>query len=42
MILLALYFSFKLEQRVVDDDLHLHEEHIPSYLNARAEADREE
>jgi hypothetical protein len=42
VILLALYFSFKLEQRVVDDDLHLHEEHIPSSLKARAEADREE
>jgi hypothetical protein len=42
VILLALYFSFKLEQPVMDDDLHLHEEHIPSSLKARAEADREE
>ena len=42
VILLALYFSFKLEQPVMDDDLHLHEEHIPSSLKARAEADRDE
>jgi hypothetical protein len=41
VILLALYFSFKLEQPVMDDDLHLHEEHIPSSLKARAEADKE-
>jgi hypothetical protein len=39
VILLALYFSFKLERPVMDDDLHLHEEHIPSSLKARAEAD---
>ena len=42
VILLALYFSFKLERPVMDDDLHLHEEHIPSSLKARAEADRDE
>jgi hypothetical protein len=42
VILLALYFSFKLEQPVMDDDLHLHEEHIPSSLQARADADRDE
>ena len=42
VILLALYFSFKLEQPVMDDDLHLHEEHIPSSLKARAEANRDE
>ena len=41
-ILLALYFSFKLEQHVMGDDLHLHEEHIPSSLKARAEADKDE
>ena len=41
VILLALYFSFKLEQPVMDDDLHLHEEHVPSSLKARVEADRE-
>lgn len=41
VILLALYFSFKLERPVMDDDLHLHEEHIPSSLKARAEADRD-
>jgi hypothetical protein len=42
VILLALYFSFKLERPVMDDELHLHEEHVPSSLQARAEADREE
>jgi hypothetical protein len=42
VILLALYFSFKLEQHVMGDDLHLHEEHIPSSLKARAEADKDE
>ena len=42
VILLALYFSFKLEQPVMDDDLHLHEEHIPESLKARAAADRDE
>jgi hypothetical protein len=42
VILLALYFSFKLEQPVMDEDLHLHEEHIPSSLKARAEADKED
>jgi hypothetical protein len=30
VILLALYFSFKLEQPVMEEDLHLHEEHVPS------------
>jgi hypothetical protein len=42
VILLALYFSFKLEQPVMDDDLHLHEEHIPASQKARTEADRDE
>jgi hypothetical protein len=28
-ILLGLYFSFRLELPVIEDDLHLHEEHIP-------------
>ncbi len=41
VILLALYFSFKLERPVMDDALHLHEEHIPEYLRARTEADQE-
>ena len=27
--LLALYLSFKLEQPVIEDELHLHEEHLP-------------
>ena len=30
VILLALYFSFKLETPVIEEALHLHEEHIPS------------
>jgi hypothetical protein len=30
VILLALYFSFKLERPVMEEGLHLHEEHVPS------------
>jgi hypothetical protein len=30
VILLAVYFSFKLEQPVMEEDLHLHEEHVPA------------
>jgi len=30
VILLALYFSFKLERPVMDEQLHLHEEHMPA------------
>ncbi len=30
VILLALYFSFKLERPVMEEDLHLHEEHVPT------------
>lgn len=30
VILLALYLSFKLERPVMEDDLHLHEEHVPA------------
>jgi hypothetical protein len=30
VILLALYFSFKLETPVIEEELHLHEEHVPS------------
>jgi hypothetical protein len=30
VILLALYFSFKLERPVMDEGLHLHEEHLPA------------
>jgi hypothetical protein len=29
VILLAAYFSFKLEKPVIEEDLHLHEEHVP-------------
>jgi hypothetical protein len=32
VILLALYFSFKLEQPVIEEELHLHEEHLPRGL----------
>lgn len=32
VILLALYFSFKLEKPVIEDELHLHEEHMPRGL----------
>jgi len=30
VILLALYFSFKLERPVMEEELHLHEEHLPA------------
>lgn len=30
VILLALYLSFKLEEPVISEELHLHEEHVPS------------
>ena len=30
VILLALYFSFKLERPVMEEGLHLHEEHVPA------------
>jgi hypothetical protein len=30
VILLALYFSFKLERPVMEENLHLHEEHVPA------------
>jgi len=42
VILLALYFSFKLERPVMSEDLHLHEEHIPDSLKARAAADSDD
>lgn len=34
VILLALYFSFKLETPVIEEEFHLHEEHIPSGVKA--------
>jgi hypothetical protein len=34
VILLALYFSFKLERPVMEEDLHLHEEHVPAGMHA--------
>jgi hypothetical protein len=38
VILLALYFSFKLEKPVMEEELHLHEEHVPAGMK-RADAD---
>ncbi|HEX9189453.1 MAG TPA: cache domain-containing protein [Vicinamibacteria bacterium] len=37
VILLALYFSFKLEQPVMDEQLHLHEEHLPAGMKKAVE-----
>ena len=34
VILLALYFSFKLERPVMEEDLHIHEEHVPSGIRS--------
>jgi hypothetical protein len=34
VILLAAYFSFKLETPVIEEDLHLHEEHMPAGMRA--------
>ncbi|HSD67367.1 MAG TPA: cache domain-containing protein [Vicinamibacteria bacterium] len=36
VVLLALYFSFKLEKPVMEEGLHLHEEHVPSGMKASA------
>jgi hypothetical protein len=41
VVLLALYFSFKLEAPVIEDELHLHEEHMPASLR-KASLDEEE
>jgi hypothetical protein len=38
VILLALYFSFKLEQPVMEEELHLHEEHVPAGMKKTAES----
>jgi hypothetical protein len=38
VILLALYFSFKLEQPVMEEELHLHEEHMPAGMKKPAES----
>lgn len=38
VILLALYFSFKLERPVMEEDLHLHEEHLPAGMKRAEEA----
>jgi hypothetical protein len=37
VILLALYFSFKLERPVMDEGLHLHEEHVPAGMKKAVE-----
>ena len=39
VILLALYFSFKLERPVMEEELHLHEEHVPAGMRKPARAD---
>jgi hypothetical protein len=36
VILLALYFSFKLEKPVMEEELHLHEEHVPAGMHRPA------
>jgi len=38
VILLALYFSFKLERPVMDEELHLHEEHMPAGMKKAEES----
>jgi hypothetical protein len=38
VILLALYFSFKLERPVMDEKLHLHEEHVPAGMRSNTES----
>jgi hypothetical protein len=38
VILLALYFSFKLERPVMDEGLHLHEEHVPAGMKKAEES----
>jgi hypothetical protein len=37
VVLLALYFSFKLERPVMEEDLHLHEEHVPAGMRKPVE-----
>jgi hypothetical protein len=37
VILLALYFSMKLDQPVMDEELHLHEEHVPTGMKKAAQ-----
>jgi hypothetical protein len=38
VILLALYFSFKLERPIMDEGLHLHEEHMPAGMKKSEES----
>jgi hypothetical protein len=37
VVLLALYFSFKLERPVMEEGLHLHEEHVPAGMKKPGE-----
>jgi hypothetical protein len=37
VVLLALYFSFKLEKPVMEEELHLHEEHVPAGMKKAVE-----
>jgi hypothetical protein len=34
VILLALYFSFRAETPVIEEELHLHEEHLPESMKS--------
>jgi len=36
VILLALYFSFKTEEPIIEEELHLHEEHLPKGMSPDA------
>jgi hypothetical protein len=38
VILLALYFSFKLERPVMEEGYHLHEQHLPAGTKPDAES----
>jgi hypothetical protein len=37
VVLLALYFSFMLEKPVMEETLHLHEEHVPPGMRKAVE-----
>jgi len=37
VVLLALYFSFMLEKPVMEESLHLHEEHVPAAMKKAVE-----
>ena len=37
VVLLAVYLSFKLEEPVIEEELHLHEEHVPASMQSSSE-----